>query len=84
MSIDKETKMKNLLTEVISSEYVDIVSGKGLHFDDSIIYDKNYSHITNDDDYMVVEEKLKSIIKLINENPKLVHKDVEDELWYMV
>lgn len=84
MIIDKETKMKNLLTEVISSEYVDIVSGKGLHFDDSIIYDKNYSHITNDDDYVVVEEKLKSIIKLINENPKLVHKDVEDELWYMV
>jgi len=84
MSIDKETKMKNLLTEVISSEYVDIVSGKGLHFDDSIIYDKNYSHIINDDDYVVVEEKLKSIVKLINENPKLVHKDVEDELWYMV
>jgi hypothetical protein len=84
MSIDKETKMKNLLTEVISSGYVDIVSGKGLHFDDSIIYDKNYSHITNDDDYVVVEEKLKSIVKLINENPKLVHKDVEDELWYMV
>ena len=84
MSIDKETKMKNLLTEVISSEYVDIVSGKGLYFDDSIIYDKNYSHITNDDDYVVVEEKLKSIVKLINENPKLVHKDVEDELWYMV
>jgi hypothetical protein len=84
MIIDKETKMKNLLTEVISSEYVDIVSGKGLHFDDSIIYDKNYSHITNDDDYVVVEEKLKSIVKLINENPKLVHKDVEDELWYMV
>jgi hypothetical protein len=84
MSIDKETKMKNLVTEVISSEYVDIVSGKGLHFDDSIIYDKNYSHITNDDDYVVVEEKLKSIVKLINENPKLVHKDVEDELWYMV
>jgi len=84
MSINKETKMKNLLTEVISSGYVDIVSGKGLHFDDSIIYDKNYSHITNDDDYVVVEEKLKSIVKLINENPKLVHKDVEDELWYMV
>jgi hypothetical protein len=84
MIIDKETKMKNLLTEVISSEYVDIVSGKGLYFDDSIIYDKNYSHITNDDDYVVVEEKLKSIVKLINENPKLVHKDVEDELWYMV
>jgi hypothetical protein len=84
MIIDKETKMKNLLTEVISSGYVDIVSGKGLHFDDSIIYDKNYSHITNDDDYVVVEEKLKSIVKLINENPKLVHKDVEDELWYMV
>ena len=84
MIIDKETKMKNLLTEVISSGYVDIVSGKGLYFDDSIIYDKNYSHITNDDDYVVVEEKLKSIVKLINENPKLVHKDVEDELWYMV
>jgi len=84
MIIDKETKLKNLLTEVISSGYVDIVSGKGLHFDDSIIYDKNYSHITNDDDYVVVEEKLKSIVKLINENPKLVHKDVEDELWYMV
>jgi len=33
---------------------------------------------------VVVEEKLKSIVKLINENPKLVHKDVEDELWYMV
>ena len=84
MVFKNEEKAKQLIVEIVSSEYVDIIPGKGLYFNDDIVYDKNFSHITNDDEYSLIEEKLKSIVKLINDDPKLVHKDLEDELWYMV
>jgi hypothetical protein len=84
MVFKNEEKSKQLIVEIVSSEYVDIIPGKGLYFNDDIVYDKNFSHITNDDEYSLIEEKLKSIVKLINDDPNLVHKDLEDELWYMV
>jgi|688.fasta_scaffold1312538_2 hypothetical protein len=84
MVFKNEEKAKQLIVEIVSSEYVDIIPGKGLYFNDDIVYDKNFSHITNDDEYSLIEEKLKSIVKLINDDPNLVHKDLEDELWYMV
>ena len=84
MIFKNEEKAKQLIVEIVSSEYVDIIPGKGLDFNDDIVYDKNFSHITNDDEYSLIEEKLKSIVKLINDDPNLVHKDLEDELWYMV
>jgi len=84
MVFKNEEKAKQLIVEIVSSEYVDIIPGKGLHFNDDIVYDKNFLHITNDDEYSLIEEKIKLIVNLINENPDLVHKDLEDELWYMV
>ena len=84
MVFKNEEKAKQLIVEIVSSEYVDIIPGKGLYFNDDIVYDKNFSHITNDDEYLLIEEKLKSIVKLINDDPNLLHKDLEDELWYMV
>lgn len=84
MVFKNEEKAKQLIVEIVSSEYVDIIPGKGLYFNDDIVYDKNFSHITNDDEYLLIEEKLKSIVKLINDDPNLVHKDLENELWYMV
>jgi hypothetical protein len=84
MNFKDENKAKKLVSEIVSSEYVDIVSGKGLFFNEGIIYDKNFSYITNDVEYHLIEEKIKSIVNLINENPNLVHKDLEEELWYMV
>lgn len=81
---ENENKMKELMVEIISSEYVDIVSGKGLYFNESITYDKRYLHITENEHYQLVKQKLKSIVNLINEDTSLVHKDVETELWYMV
>lgn len=84
MNFKDENKAKKLVSEIVSSEYIDIVSGKGLFFNEGIIYDKNFSYITNDVEYHLIEEKIKSIVNLINENPNLVHKDLEEELWYMV
>lgn len=84
MNFKDENKAKKLVSEIVSSEYVDIVSGKGLFFNEGIIYDKNFSYITNDVEYPLIEEKIRSIINLINEDPNLVHKDLEEELWYMV
>lgn len=84
MKFKDENKAKQLVAEIVSSDYVDVVSGKGLFFNDSIIYDINFSHITNDTEYPLIEEKVKSIVNLINDDPNLVHKDLEDELWYMV
>lgn len=84
MKFKDEIRAKQLVVEIVSSEYVDIVSGKGLTFNEGIIYDKNFSHITNDPEYTLIEEKVKSIVNLINDDPNLVHKDLEDELWYMV
>jgi hypothetical protein len=79
-----KSTIKKLVSEIVSSEYVDIVSGKGLFFNEGIIYDKNFSYITNDVEYPLIEEKIRSIINLINEDPNLVHKDLEEELWHMV
>ncbi len=84
MKFKDESKAKKLVSEIVSSEYVDIVIGKGLLFDDSIIYDKNFTYITSDDEYPLIEQKLKSIVNLINQNPDLIYKDLEDELWYMI
>lgn len=84
MNFKDENKAKKLVSEIVSSEYVDIVSGKGLFFNEGIIYDKNFSYITNDVEYPLIEEKIRSIINLINEDPNLVHKDLEEVLWYMV
>jgi translation initiation factor 6 (eIF-6) len=84
MKFKDEIKAKELVSEIFSSEYVDIVEGKGLYFNESIIYDKNLSHITKNEEYPLIEEKVKAIVNLINENPSLVHKDLEDELWYMI
>lgn len=84
MKFKNEDKVKQLVVEIMSSDYVDVVSGKGLYFNGSIVYDKNFSHITSSVEYPLIEEKIKSIVKLINDYPNLVHKDLEDELWYMV
>jgi len=84
MKFKDEVKAKQLVVEIVSSEYVDIVSGEGLFFNENIVYDNRFSHITNDGEYSLIEQKVKSIVKLINENPSLVYKDLEDELWYMI
>ena len=52
MVFKNEEKAKQLIVEIVSSEYVDIIPGKGLYFNDDIVYDKNFSHITNDDEYL--------------------------------
>ena len=84
MKFKDENKTKQLVVEIMSSEYIDVVSGKGLVFNENIIYDKDFSHITNDSEYPLIEEKIKSIVNLVNGDPTLVYKDLEDELWYMV
>lgn len=84
MKFKDENKAKKLVAEIVSSEYVDVVEGKGLFFNDGIIYDNDFTHITNDVDYPLIAQKLKAIVDLVNEDPSLVFKDLEDELWYMV
>lgn len=84
MKFKDENKTKQLVVEIMSSEYVEVVSGKGLFFNENIIYDQDFSHITNDSEYPLIEEKIKSIVNLVNGDPTLVYKDLEDELWYMV
>lgn len=85
MIINKENRMKELAVEILKSDYVNIVPVKGLSFDDySITYDKRFTHIVEHKDYPIVRGKLKSIIKLINETPELINKDLETELWYMI
>lgn len=84
MKFKDENKAKQLVAEIASSDYLEVVSGKGLFFNDGIVYDNDFTHITNDVDYPLIEQKLKAIVELVNEDPTLVFKDLEDELWYMV
>lgn len=84
MKFKDENRAKQLVVEIVSSEFVDVVSGKGLFFNEGIVYDNRFTHITSDTDYPLIEQKLKSIINLINNNPSLVFNDLEDELWYLV
>ena len=84
MKFKDENKAKHLVAEIASSDYLEVVSGKGLFFNDGIVYDNDFTHITNDVDYPLIEQKLKAIVELVNGDPSLVFKDLEDELWYMV
>jgi hypothetical protein len=79
-----ETKAKEMVANVMSSDYVDLVNGIGLFFSDDIEYDEDYNHITKDNEYPLIKEKVNNIIKLVNNNPPMVYKDLESELWYMV
>lgn len=84
MEFKDETKAKEMATKIMSSEYIELVNGIGLFFNDGIEYDKDYNYITKDEEYQLLKEKLKKIIKLVNDNPPMVYKDLENELWYMV
>ena len=84
MEFKDETKAKEMVAKIMSSKYIELVSGIGLFFNDEIDYDKDYNHITKDKEYNLLKEKVKKIIKLVNDNPPMVHKDLENELWYMV
>ena len=84
MEFKDETKAKEMATKIMSSKYIELVNGIGLFFNDEIEYDKDYNHITKDKEYYLLKEKVKKIIKLVNDNPPMVHKDLENELWYMV
>ena len=84
MKFKNENKAKQLVAEIASSDYLEIVPGKGLFFNGGIVYDNDFTYITNDVDYPLIEQKLKAIVELVNEDPTLVFKDLEDELWHMV
>jgi len=85
MIIQKEDMIKQQLVEVMSSEYAYTLPGVGLFFDDiSIVYDQRYAHIVDSEDYPIIEQKVKGIFELVNQDPTLADKDIETELWYMV
>ena len=84
MEFKDETKAKEMVKKIMSSGYIELTNGIGLFFSDDIGYDEDYNHITKDDEYPLIKEKVEKIIKLVNDNPPMVHKDLENELWYMV
>ena len=84
MGFKDETKAKEMVTKIMSSDYIELVNGIGLFFNDDIEYDEDYNHITKDEEYQLLKQKVKKIIKFVNDNPPMVHKDLENELWYMV
>lgn len=83
MEFKDETKAKEMVAKIMSSEYIELVNGIGLFFNDEIEYDKDYNYITKNEEYQLLKEKVKNIIKLVNDNPPMVYKDLENELWYM-
>ena len=66
MKFKNENKAKQLVAEIASSDYLEIVAGKGLFFNDGIVYDNDFTYITNDVDYPLIEQKLKAIVELVN------------------
>jgi hypothetical protein len=85
MFIKDENRAKELLIEAIESDYVDLIPGVGINYDDvSIEYDVRYTHLTENEDYPLIKRKIKRIFKLINNDPSLVDADIETDLWYRV
>lgn len=81
MKFKDEQTAKQFVSEIMSSEYIDVVSGKGLFFNENVIYDTRFSHITNCDDYPLINQKIKSIVSLVNEDASLIYEDLEEKLW---
>lgn len=85
MFIKDENRAKELLVEAIQSDYVDLVPGIGIEYDEvAIEYDPEYKYLTEDEDYPLVKRKIKRIFKLLNNDPSLVDADIETDLWYRV
>lgn len=84
MEFKDETKAKEMVAKIMSSGYIELANGVGLFFSDDIEHDEDYNRITKDDEYPLIKEKVEKIIKLVNDNPPMVYKDLGDELWYMV
>jgi len=60
------------------------VKGKLFFNNENFIHDASYSDLHNDSDLPFLMEKMDKMLVLINENPDLVDKDIEKELWDLV
>lgn len=83
MIFKDEEMAKRMVAEIMSSEWIDIVPGKGLIFNTNIVWDRRFLHITQHPEYLAIEQKVSSIISLINRDPALIDRDLESELWYL-
>ena len=56
---------------------------KGVLFFDNerFMHDATFSDLHNDSDLPFLMEKMNNILNHINENPELVDKDIEKDLW---
>lgn len=34
--------------------------------------------------YKILREKMKNLIPLVNENPSILDKDIEEDIWYLI
>jgi hypothetical protein len=50
----------------------------------NIEYNEDFSYIYNSENYDILKEKMENLLKIVNKDKSLLHKDVEDELWNLI
>ena len=50
----------------------------------TVHYDPEYAYIVNDKDYKFLKRKMKNLLKMVNNDPKLGFVDIETDLWYKI
>jgi hypothetical protein len=61
------------------------ITSDGLLFPDEMMeLDDAMADVLSHDAYPLLRGKMGRLLELIDQDPSLIHKDVEAELWYMV
>jgi hypothetical protein len=63
---------------------LEITSDGFLFPDEMMELDDAMADVLSHDAYPLLRGKMGRLLKLINQDPALIHKDVETELWYMI
>jgi len=75
-------KLKNMFVKMCSLSYFD---GDMLYFPATDVdHLTHMKEIRENENYPFLLEKMDNLMILLNENPTLIDKDIEDELWYMI
>ena len=79
MKTNKENMMKEKFVTMCSE--LDMYENR-MFFD----FDEfeSINEISQSSDYPELKTKMEKMVSLINSDPSLLEKDIEDELWYMV
>lgn len=80
--IMEDSKLKEMFVKMCSLSYFD---GDVMYFPaEDVEFIADMREIRENENYSILLEKMETLMNMINDNPTLIEKDIETELWYMI